>query len=326
MDWNGTRYDRKSHAGHYESWFLRANDPAGERAFWIRYTIFAPRGEPDAAVGEIWAITFDRASKHNVAVKTTVPLAQCKFATDHLDVAIGDAHLDGGALSGKASANGHAIGWDLRYSGGGSPILLLPERMYTMALPRAKALVNRPLARFSGSIDVDGTTLAIADWVGSQNHNWGSRHTDRYAWGQVAGFDGHPDAFLECSTARLKVGPIYTPPMSPCVLRLGDETLAWNGLVRAARALGAYAPYQWHLETTDKHGTIEARFEGAPADFVALRYGNPPGGSKICLNSKTARCEVTLKRPGRAPLELRSARAAFEILDDTAPPGVQPVV
>ena len=61
------------------------------------------------------------------------------------------------------------------------------------------------MARFSGSLTVDGEKVDIAGWIGSQNHNWGSRHTDRYAWGQVAGFDEQPDAFLECSTARLRM-------------------------------------------------------------------------------------------------------------------------
>jgi hypothetical protein len=42
------------------------------------------------------------------------------------------------------------------------------------------------------------------------------------------------------------------------------------------------------------------------------------------MNSKIARCELTLRRAG-ATTVLHSSRAAFEILDDTAPPGVQPV-
>ena len=29
--------------GHYESYFLRANHPDRPLAFWIRYTIFAPK-------------------------------------------------------------------------------------------------------------------------------------------------------------------------------------------------------------------------------------------------------------------------------------------
>ena len=322
--WNAARYQPGSAQGHYESWFQRGND-AGGRAFWIRYTIFAPEGRPEAAVGELWAIAFDRSGPRIVAVKQVHPVAACRFARDKLDVAIGDARLDDTALRGAAAARGHTIAWDLRYTGGQSPLLLLPEKLYAAAIPRAKALVGRPLARFTGTLTVDGDTLAIDDWVGSQNHNWGSRHTDRYAWGQVAGFDEDPDAFLECSTARLKLGPLWTPPMSPVLLRLGDTTLAWNGLLRAIRARGRYAPYDWHIDTSGPDGDLSLRITADPADFVALRYDNPPGGSKICLNSKIARCELTLRRSG-ATTVLHSARAAFEILDDTAPAGVQPAV
>ena len=202
----------------------------------------------------------------------------------------------------------------------------MPHRMYSLPLPRAKTVVPQPLARFTGTITVDGKSQASTRWVGSQNHNWGSRHTDRYAWGQVAGFDDQPDAFLECSTARLKVGPVMTPPLSVAALRLGDEVLSCTGLYYAVRALGAYAPYQWHLETTGKPGTLDVRISADPSEFVALRYPNPPGGTKICLNSKLAHCEITVRRPNLAPLVLRSSRAAFEILADTAPPGVEPSV
>jgi hypothetical protein len=324
--WNAARHEPGTAAGHYESWFQRANDPSGRRAFWIRYTIFAPRDRPADAVGELWAIAFQREAggPRIVAVKQVHPIAGCRFARDRLDVAIGEARLDDGALRGTAAAGGHSLGWDLRYTGGQPPLLLLPERLYAAALPRAKALVGRPLARFTGTVTVDGDAVAVDDWVGSQNHNWGARHTDRYAWGQVAGFDEAPDAFLECSTARLKLGRLWLPAMSPVLLRLGGETLAWNGLVRALRARGRYAPYDWQIETSGPAGELALRITADPADFVALRYGNPPGGSKICLNSKIARCELTLRRRGERTV-LHSSRAAFEILDDTAPPGVTPV-
>jgi hypothetical protein len=323
--WNGARYQTGMAQGHYESWFQRANDAEGRRAFWIRYTIFAPRERPGDAVGELWAIAFDRIGPRIVAVKQVHPITACTFARERLEVAIGEARLDDGALRGSASANGHTLAWDLRYAGGQAPLLLLPERLYAAAIPRAKALVGRPLARFSGRVTVDGEAIEIGDWVGSQNHNWGSKHTDRYAWGQVAGFDEAADGFLECSTARLKLGPLWTPPMSPVLLRLGDRTLAWNGLGRALRAKGRYAPYSWQIESSGPDGDIAIRITADAADFVALRYGNPPGGDKICLNSKIARCEVTLRRAGTTTV-LRSSRAAFEILDDTAPAGVAPVV
>jgi len=323
--WNGTRYQPGETGGHYESWFQRANDPTGRHAFWIRYTIFAPRGRPDDAVGELWAIAFDREGSQIVAVKQVHPISACSFARERLDVAIGTARLDDGALRGAAASFGRTIEWDLRYTGGQPPLLFLPERLYAAPFPKAKTLVGRPLARFSGTLRIDGSPLAIDDWVGSQNHNWGEKHTDRYAWGQVAGFDEAPDAFLECSTARLKIGPLWTPRMSPVMLRIGGETLAWNGLLRAIRARGRYAPYDWRIETAGPAGSLAIAITAAASDFVALRYGNPPGGSKICLNSKIARCELRLVRGGTETV-LHSSRAAFEMLDDTAPPGVQPAV
>jgi hypothetical protein len=325
--WNGVRYRPELTTGHYESWFQRANDASGRRAFWIRYTIFAPRGRPADAVGELWAIAFDREAVPAtiVAVKQVHPIAACTFARDRLDVAIGDARLDDAALRGAATAHGHRIEWDLRYGGGQPALLFLPERLYGAPIPKAKLLVGQPLARFTGHLIVDGARVEIADWVGSQNHNWGSKHTDRYAWGQVAGFDEAPDAFLECSTAQLKLGPMWTPRMSPVLLRLGGETLAWNGLGRAIRARGRYAPYDWRIETSGPSGELAIHISAAASDFVALRYDNPPGGAKICLNSKIARCELVLRRGGTTTT-LRSSRAAFEILDDTAPAGVQPRV
>jgi hypothetical protein len=113
--------------------------------------------------------------------------------------------------------------------------------------------------------------------------------------------------------------------MSPVVLRLRGETLAWNALPRAIRARGRYAPYDWHIETSGPDGAIALRIWAEPSEFVALRYDNPPGGTKICLNSKIARCELTLRRGGQT-VELRSSRAAFEIVEDEAPPGVTPAV
>lgn len=319
--WNGARYRPGDAGGHYESWFQRANDPTGRWAFWIRYTIFAPAGRPDDAVGELWAIVFDRdraTSSGIIAVKDVVPLDECTFASDRLDVSIGSAKLDDAHLAGSASANGHTIAWDLQMAGGQSPLLVLPERLYALPLPRAKLLVGRPNARFTGSVTVDGTPIAIAGWVGSQNHNWGSRHTDRYAWGQVCGFDEDPDAFLECSTARLKLGPIWSPWMSPIVIRRRRpggapiETIKLNNLWTAIRANGAYdaSKRDWTIESKG----YRIRIEAPPSAFVALRYPNPPGGAKICLNSKIARCELTFPTGER----LTSNRAAFEILEDRA--------
>lgn len=311
--WNGCRW-RRDGSGHYESWFCRGNDPAGARAFWIRSTIFEPRGRPEAAVGERWAIVFDREHGETVAVKSVVPASECSFAEHGLSVRIGEGVLDDEGLRGHASSAGRRIAWELDVRGVEPPLLLLPEALYDARLPKAKALVGRPLARFSGSLRVDGRTIAVDDWIGSVNHNWGSKHTDHYAWGQVAGFHEAPGAFLECSTARLRIGPFWTPFMSPAVLRIDGRELRFNALSRAVRARGRFDGFDWTLATGDRSANLDIRISADAADFVELLYDNPPGGHKTCLNCKLARCEMRLVERGRAERLLTSDRAAFEIL------------
>src|SRR5262249_33209729 len=151
----------------------------------------------------------------------------------------------------------------------------------------------------------------VTDWVGSQNHNWGARHTDHYAWGQVAGFDAHPESFLEVGTARLKLGPLWTPFMTVLVLRHRGEEFALNSLRQSLRARASFRYFEWDFTTENEQVQVVGHLSAARESFVGLRYANPPGGgSKHCLNSKLAACEVRLtdkRTPGRATELLTTA-------------------
>ena len=324
--WNAARFVPGSAAGHYESWFLRANHPSRPLGFWIRYTIFCPAARPAAAVGELWAILFDGETGRIAAVKQEHPIAQCRFSGSGLAVRIGGAELSDRSLVGAASLRDRRIAWQLAYAGHEPPLLLLPRALYGRSFPRAKAVVPLPGAVFDGWLELDGARLAIDGWRGSQNHNWGSRHTDRYAWGQVAGFDGAPEVFLECSTARVKLGPLWTPWMTLVALRVEGRELAIHSLVRAARARSRIDGLHWSFDTRAPGVRIRARFEARASAFVGLRYANPPGGEKLCLNSKLADCELVVEEDGRPARRFHTAqRAAFELLGDAALPGV-PIV
>lgn len=318
-DANRMRFDPSARGGHYESWFIRANHPTERRAFWIRYTIFQPKAQPGAALGELWAIVFREGEI--TAVKTQMPWSTCAVG-EGLDLRFGDATLDGERAEGEASALGHTLKWSLGLRGGTAPLLLLPENLYDAPFPKAKALVPRPSTIFDGTLQVDGEELNVERWVGSQNHNWGSKHTDRYAWGQVAGFDDHPDTFLEVSTAKVVLGPVATPWMTPIVLRVGDREHRVNALVRTVRNRGRYHEgrdgdrLRWDFSGQAKGVRIAGNMEAAASDFVGLPYGNPPGGEKICLNSKVARCHLEVSEGARVT-RLKSDRAAFEILTDS---------
>ncbi|MFZ5723479.1 MAG: hypothetical protein ACOY33_07440 [Pseudomonadota bacterium] len=322
--WQGARYQFGQKKGHYESWFLRANHPSRNEAFWIRYTIFSPHGRPQDAIGELWVIHSDGENKRVRAAKEELPVTDCHFSPRGLNVKIGEATLRPGELQGEARRP-HRIRWNLRYEGGGAPMVFLPENLYETPLPKAKAVTQRPLVRFSGTLEVDGETVEIRDWTGSENHNWGSKHTDTYAWGQVAGFDDAPDAFLEAATAKLKFGPLWTPPLTILCLRLEGEDYKLNALTQSLRATGSWEYFDWRFDSRDRKSglRIHGRIHATRADFVGLTYYNPPGGAHTCLNSKIAACELTLERPGRPPRTLHTAhRAAFEILTDDTGHGV----
>ena len=322
---NGARFVSGQRQGHYESFFLRANHPSRPLAFWIRYTVFSPHERPADAIGELWAVVSDGESGGQVAVKKELPILACRFAQDRLSVGIGDASLEDGSLRGAAQSGEHRVEWDLHYHGNAAPVLLLPEKLYETRLPKAKSLVSVPMASFNGRIEVDGEPLEIRDWIGSQNHNWGSRHTDRYAYGQVCGFDNAPESFLEIATAKVKLGPVWTPAMTPLVLRHAGKELAMNSVTQSLRARASYRYFEWRFRSENADTVFDGRIVGKRENFVGLRYYNPPGGQKWCLNSKLADCTLSLtdKRSGKKEELVARHRAAFEILTDKSDHGVE---
>jgi hypothetical protein len=322
-NWNGARMVGARRAGFYESYFQRANHPARPLGFWIRYTAFSPAGHPEQARGELWAIYFDGEAHTIVATRTSVPLADCEFSPSGLGVRIGDAMLAEGRLRGASASASHTLEWALTYEASQPPLLLFPEPWYERGLPKAKVVIGAPNAVFQGTLTVDGRAIAVGGWRGSQNHNWGSKHTDRYAWGQVAGFDNAPDAFLECSTAQIKLGPLWSPRLTLLVLRLDGEEFALNTPWQALRAAGRYHHFQWTFASRSRALRIAGTIHAEARAFVGLTYQNPPGGTKTCLNSKIASAEITVTPAGRAPRVLTAThRAAFEILTDRVDHGV----
>jgi hypothetical protein len=320
---NLTRYHNQQ-TGFYESFFLRANHPTRPLAFWIRYTIFSPKNRPQDAIGELWAIYFNGETNDHVAVKKEVPFRECTFSPTEFFVEVDGAQLRPGKLYCQADHSDASLTWDLTFDWNSQPVLLLPFKLYGTKLPAAKSLVSAPLATFNGVLTVNGESVEVVDWVGSQNHNWGSKHTDLYAWGQVAGFDSHPQSFLEVATARLKIGPMWTPHMTLFVLRHNGTEFALNSLMQSLRSKGSFEYFSWNFNSETKEHALEGVISASRESFVGLNYYNPPGGNKHCLNTKIASCQLKLKdkRNDKEELLVTNSRAAFEILTDDRMHGI----
>ena len=326
-DWNRCQFTSRPYSqirkGHYESYFLRANHPSKAAAFWIRYTIFAPKNKIDQATGELWAIYFDGESNQVTALKDEFPIRECSFSATSLDVKIGEAALSPGHLAGHIANKKHQLSWQLNYQFNGqsdhpnAPLFFLKKSLYRSPLPKAKSVVGAPNVLFNGTLTVNDQIIDINQWQGSENHNWGSQHTDEYAWGQVAGFDDRPEAFLECISARIKIGPLWSPQLGLAVLRIGEKEYRFNGIKKAFQAKGRYDFGHWSLKTSNGQENLELQIQAPSHHFVGLTYNNPPGGTHTCLNTKIAQCTATLTDKHGQITELKTQhRAAFEILTD----------
>jgi hypothetical protein len=200
--------------------------------------------------------------------------------------------------------------------------------LYEKSFPQAKALVGLPLAVYNKVLHVDGREIPVMDWVGSQNHNWGLKHTDYYAWGQVAGFDTHRQSFLEVATARLKIGSDWSPFLTPIVLRHLGREISLNSLSQIGRVEASISYFEWTFKSETDEISLEGTISAPREAFVGLRYRNPPGGTKECLNTKIASCElrVRYRKPGtsnRTEILSTRNRAAFEILTDERDHGIE---
>ena len=112
--------------------------------------------------------------------------------------------------------------------------------------------------------------------------------------------------------------------MTLLVLRHGGKEWALNTIRQSWRAAGSFEVGQWTFRSQAKDIAIEGRISAPRTAFVGLRYSNPPGGTKECLNTKLASCELTVKERGTNRQDTLSTlhRAAFEILTDDRQNGI----
>jgi hypothetical protein len=300
-------------APYYESRFVRANHPHRAQALWLRSTVLLPTaGVP---VAEVWAMMFDPDGAGNRAMNQPHPIDQSDYGYDIWTARIGDTTIDDRSARGEV----RTARWTLQITPGSEqPVKLLTDRGYKARFPTAKTMVRHPLARFDGSLDIDDIHVEVENWTGSVNHNWGRRHTPAYAFGQVCGFDGVPDATLEIVTARAGIGPVLLPAATLFVLRHAGHEFAVRSIPATRHTRGEYVPFSWSFGARVGGLTLDGEIAAEPRDMIGLTYTDTNSESKYCYNSAIATCRIQLSGNaiGRSNLTA-TRRAMFEILTDT---------
>ena len=284
-------------AGHYESYYLKAADAGSRRALWLRYTVHKrPGAQP---VGSLWATLFDEDGPHAAKVSLP-PEALGAGGEDYLRV--GESHVgpDGaiGVVPGLAS-------WQLSFAGDAAPFHYLPRPwMYTAKLPRTKALSLRPAIAVSGTVTVGERTVALDGWPGMVGHNWGAEHAERWIWMHGTAFAEQPDAWLDVTIGRLKLGPWTTPWVANGCLSLGGVRHRLGGIERTRRTKVDETPERASF-TLPGDGIVVGGEVSAPrADVVGWIYSDPAGPQHHTAHCAIADMTLAVERPDREPLTL----------------------
>jgi hypothetical protein len=298
--------------GHYESFYMRAVHPERPLGVWIRYTVH--KRPDDRPQGSLWFTLFDAEGGRPRASKVTLaPHETHAGDTDY--VVLGDSRFGPGRVTGRAATEQCDASWDLGFTSDEEPFRHLPrDWMYRAAIPRTKPLSPHPLAMWTGRVTVDGREIAIDGWPGMVGHNWGAQHAERWIWTHGVAFDGHPRTWLDGALGRIKLGPATTPWIANACLSIDGERhrLGGPGRVRATEV--RETPTRCDFTLPGKGIVVRGSVHAPTERFVGWVYADPDGPEHNTVNSSIATMELTVDRPGRAPLELRTGHgAAYEL-------------
>ena len=295
-------------AGHYESFYLKASDPASARALWVRYTVHKRPGE--APNGSLWCTLFTPDGPR--AVKVTTPAAS---SPPDRYIQIGESVLGPGEVRGSAEAEGRSALWQLGFGTGEEALFHLPRGwMYTAPLPRTKLLSPYPNALFTGSARLDGEQFELDGWPGMVGHNWGTEHAERWIWMHGTLFDHPGEAWLDIGIGRIKLGPMTAPWIANGVLCLDGIRHQLGGLERVRATKIGETPSGCDFTLPGKGIRVRGRVFAPAERFVGWVYADPDGPEHNVVNCSIASMELEVERDGVPPLRLRSDHgAAYEL-------------
>jgi len=295
--------------GHYESFYLKAADPSGGRAIWIRHTVLKHPGQEPT--GAAWMTWFDAARSAPVAVKQQVDADEVTIPRNAY-IRVDEAEIAPGRMQGGIVGGGIEASWNLRFTDHGEAFRHFPsERMYEGPLPRTKLLSPHPCLTVDGILDVAGERITLDRWPGMIGHNWGAEHAETWIWIHAATEDrGDGPGYVDMAAGRVRVGPWLTPWILNGQIVDRGETLRLGGLQRVRRTKLAAEPTRCAFAVPGD-GFVVRGVVAAPANrFVGWVYADPVGEDHHALNCSIADIDLTIERRGRPPAPISVAGAA----------------
>lgn len=280
--------------GHYEVYYLKFNDLAAGVACWLRYTLLAPlQAEP---VAELWGIFFDRTEPaHNLALKATHPWSEAAVSQEPFRFQIGAAVLEHARAQGELRWGNQVLQWDLHWEPNPTSLRHLPFGwMYQGPFPKTKVLSPNFDIRISGTLEVNGRQYPLHDVPGQQSHLWGTKHADEWVWGHCNAFAEEDTAVFEGLSARVRAGPVVSPPLTLFCLRFRGRLYLLNGPLQLLTNRSTAEIGVWHFAGQGRSIRIEGRAKCAIEHLVGVEYTDPDGEKRWCHNTKVGDLRLTV--------------------------------
>jgi hypothetical protein len=293
--------------GRYESWFLSARDAESgrpPRALWIRHTRHQGT-DAHQATAALWCTLFDTDGAQAVKQSGAELPARATAGPE--------------GFHGEARARGRMASWELTLSGDEPPLRhLRPSALYRLPLPRTKLEAPVPDGIASGRVVLDGRVQEVVGWRATAGHNWGAEHAERWVWLHAAGFEDEPEAWLELTLARVRIGAATTPWIANGALSLGRTRLRLGGLGHIPGVRVVASPGRLEAIVPGERADIRVAVHADLGQIAAFRYAGlgaePVSGEREVLHAGLAEVHLNVRRSGRPTMELATAAGgAYEL-------------
>jgi hypothetical protein len=284
--------------GFFEIWFLVVWEAGARRAWWFRYTTFAPApGQPGPTRATLWAASFDaRAPEPAIAVKRLLGISDYHTgAADRFAIRLGSAELRNGVCRGEVESGGHRIEWALRFPPAAHEARRAPRLLRHLPLPTRVAHANSEIA-CSGWVSVDGIRHELDGAPAVQKHIWGTRRVEELFWLYCPRFDEEVDACLEATAVRLRRRP-GARPVVPIWFRAAHGVLDRCGLrALAGNRIEVLAPDRLAFLSTSPTRWLRAEAWCDPRTLAGYVYRDPAGWDMHVAQSDLACVGLELRR------------------------------
>jgi len=275
-------------AGFFEIWFLVVFDPASARAWWLRYTTFAPVTGP--ARTTVWAAAF-RAGEPPVVSKRIHPIdAYRAEPADRFGVRIGSAELANGVCRGAVDR----LAWDLRFTPAPAETPREPALLRVLPLPTHVAHANGEIA-CDGWVEMDGARHEIREAPAVQKHIWGTRRVEELFWLYGGRFEEDGRARLEATAVRAS-RRLPGPPLTTLWLRTSDAVVDACGLANLPwNRVAAAGPHRLAFAGGSVTRRVRADASCDPESLAGYVYRDPRGWDVHVAQSDVASCTIEIE-------------------------------